>query len=275
MDGISKWIFGWKKNGWKTADKKPVKNGELWQALDVANQRHKVTWHWVKGHAGHPENERADELARKGMEPFKKRSACSARQFLRRRLRTASPRTQRALHPSLRLRRRSSCDGCPASRTSRSCRQGRYAHARDAPGRCPGRADRARLARGRAVGCLRRFQRPARQHHLRGALPNSAWISWCRAVTRTPEPRTTQKKAASQTTCWSRPMWMSPPSTLSRSRRSPTTARCCSRSHSWTRKKMTRRMRCAPTASSLGRLREQFQRKCAADLRLELRKIKR
>ncbi|WP_245365597.1 ribonuclease HI [Neorhizobium galegae] len=73
MDGISKWIFGWKKNGWKTADKKPVKNGELWQQLDAANQRHKVTWHWVKGHAGHPENERADELARLGMAPFKKR----------------------------------------------------------------------------------------------------------------------------------------------------------------------------------------------------------
>ncbi|MBU2329027.1 MAG: ribonuclease HI, partial [Alphaproteobacteria bacterium] len=48
MDGISKWIFGWKKNGWKTADRKPVKNGELWQALDLANQRHKVKWHWVK-----------------------------------------------------------------------------------------------------------------------------------------------------------------------------------------------------------------------------------
>ena len=58
MDGISKWIFGWKKNGWKTADKKPVKNAELWQALELANQRHKVKWHWVKGHAGHPENER-------------------------------------------------------------------------------------------------------------------------------------------------------------------------------------------------------------------------
>ena len=73
MDGISKWIFGWKKNGWKTADKKPVKNGELWQQLDAANQRHKVKWHWVKGHAGHPENERADELARLGMEPFKRK----------------------------------------------------------------------------------------------------------------------------------------------------------------------------------------------------------
>lgn len=71
MDGISKWIHGWKKNGWKTADKKPVKNGELWQALDAANRRHEVTWNWVKGHAGHSENERADELARTGMAPFK------------------------------------------------------------------------------------------------------------------------------------------------------------------------------------------------------------
>jgi len=72
-DGITKWIFGWKKNGWKTADKKPVKNVELWQALEEAQHKHRVTLHWVKGHAGHAENERADELARKGMEPFKKR----------------------------------------------------------------------------------------------------------------------------------------------------------------------------------------------------------
>lgn len=71
-DGIGKWMFGWKKNGWKTADKKPVKNAELWQRLDEANKRHKVEWHWIKGHAGHPENERADELARAGMAPFKK-----------------------------------------------------------------------------------------------------------------------------------------------------------------------------------------------------------
>ena len=70
-DGISGWIKGWKKNGWKTAAKKPVKNVELWQALDAANARHDVTWHWVKGHAGHPENERADELAREAMAPFK------------------------------------------------------------------------------------------------------------------------------------------------------------------------------------------------------------
>jgi len=71
-DGITKWIFGWKKKGWKTADNKPVKNVELWQALELARERHKVTLHWVKGHAGHPENERADELARQGMEPFKR-----------------------------------------------------------------------------------------------------------------------------------------------------------------------------------------------------------
>jgi ribonuclease HI len=70
-DGISKWIHGWKRNGWKTADKKPVKNVELWQALDEAIKRHEITWHWVKGHDGHPENERADELAREGMTPFK------------------------------------------------------------------------------------------------------------------------------------------------------------------------------------------------------------
>ncbi|KAB2686649.1 ribonuclease HI [Brucella tritici] len=70
-DGISGWIEGWKRNGWKTAAKKPVKNSELWQALDEARKPHRVNWHWVKGHAGHPENERADELAREGMEPFK------------------------------------------------------------------------------------------------------------------------------------------------------------------------------------------------------------
>ena len=70
-DGIGKWMIGWKKNGWKTADKKPVKNLELWQRLDGARKPHKVEWHWIKGHAGHPENERADELARQGMAPFK------------------------------------------------------------------------------------------------------------------------------------------------------------------------------------------------------------
>ncbi|MCH2076822.1 MAG: ribonuclease HI [Rhodobacteraceae bacterium] len=70
-DGINSWIHGWKARGWKTAAKKPVKNVELWQRLDAARERHDVTWEWVKGHAGHPENERADELAREGMAPFK------------------------------------------------------------------------------------------------------------------------------------------------------------------------------------------------------------
>ena len=66
--GISAWIHDWKKRKWRTADKKPVKNAELWQALVQALERHKVDWHWVKGHAGHPENERADELARLGLQ---------------------------------------------------------------------------------------------------------------------------------------------------------------------------------------------------------------
>jgi len=72
-DGISKWIHGWKRNGWKTADKKPVKNVELWQRLDAAQARHEIEWRWVKGHAGDIENERADELARAGMAPYKSR----------------------------------------------------------------------------------------------------------------------------------------------------------------------------------------------------------
>ena len=71
-NGVTSWIFGWKKNGWKTSNKKPVKNDDLWKRLDEAQSRHNVTWEWVKGHAGHPENERADELAREGMAPFKK-----------------------------------------------------------------------------------------------------------------------------------------------------------------------------------------------------------
>lgn len=62
-DGITKWIHGWRRNGWKTSDKKPVKNAELWQALVDASAPHRIDWHWVKGHAGHPENERADALA--------------------------------------------------------------------------------------------------------------------------------------------------------------------------------------------------------------------
>ncbi len=65
-DGITSWIHGWKRNGWKTAAKKPVKNEDLWRRLDEAIQAHEVEWHWVRGHAGHPENERADELARQG-----------------------------------------------------------------------------------------------------------------------------------------------------------------------------------------------------------------
>jgi ribonuclease HI len=66
-DGITKWILNWKKKGWKTANRKPVKNMDLWQRLDDAVAAHDVEWHWVKGHAGHPENERADELARRGI----------------------------------------------------------------------------------------------------------------------------------------------------------------------------------------------------------------
>ena len=69
-DGITKWIHGWKRNGWRTADKKPVKNAELWQRLDAARSRHEIDWRWVKGHAGHAENERADLLAREAMAPF-------------------------------------------------------------------------------------------------------------------------------------------------------------------------------------------------------------
>jgi len=63
MDGITKWIHGWKKNGWRNASRQPVKNVDLWQALDEAAARHEIEWFWVKGHDGHPENERADELA--------------------------------------------------------------------------------------------------------------------------------------------------------------------------------------------------------------------
>ena len=68
MDGITFWIHGWKKNNWKTANKKPVKNMELWQELDQLVNQHEITWKWVKGHAGIPGNERADELANKGID---------------------------------------------------------------------------------------------------------------------------------------------------------------------------------------------------------------
>ena len=66
--GITEWIINWKKRGWKTANKKPVKNSDLWKQLDELVQKHEVTWHWVKGHSGHAENERADELANKGID---------------------------------------------------------------------------------------------------------------------------------------------------------------------------------------------------------------
>ncbi len=70
-NGVTEWMVGWKRNGWKTSANKPVKNDDLWRRLDAARGRHQVTWAWIKGHAGHPENERADELARAGMAPFK------------------------------------------------------------------------------------------------------------------------------------------------------------------------------------------------------------
>ena len=71
-NGITEWLAGWKRKGWKTSTGKPVKNVDLWQRLDAARTRHEVRWEWVKGHAGHPENERADALARQGMSPYRK-----------------------------------------------------------------------------------------------------------------------------------------------------------------------------------------------------------
>ena len=65
-NGMEKWILGWKRNGWKTAAKQPVKNAELWQRLDELAAQHQIEWQWVRGHTGHPENERADELANRG-----------------------------------------------------------------------------------------------------------------------------------------------------------------------------------------------------------------
>ncbi|MCA1297782.1 ribonuclease HI [Stappia indica] len=70
-NGITQWLANWKRRDWRTSDKKPVKNADLWQRLDAARGRHDVSWHWVKGHAGHEENERADALAREGMAPYK------------------------------------------------------------------------------------------------------------------------------------------------------------------------------------------------------------
>jgi ribonuclease HI len=69
-DGITRWLPQWKKRGWKTADRKPVKNVDLWQRLETAAAPHQVEWHWVRGHVGHAENERADQLAREGMMPY-------------------------------------------------------------------------------------------------------------------------------------------------------------------------------------------------------------
>ena len=71
-NGITKWIHGWKAKGWMTADRKPVKNVDLWQRLEEAKRQHQIEFHWVRGHAGHPENERADELARRGVADVRK-----------------------------------------------------------------------------------------------------------------------------------------------------------------------------------------------------------
>jgi ribonuclease HI len=71
LKGISEWIYGWKKNGWKTSNRKPVKNDDLWRELDALRSQHELQWIWVKGHAGHPENERADALANRGIDELK------------------------------------------------------------------------------------------------------------------------------------------------------------------------------------------------------------
>jgi ribonuclease HI len=77
-EGLTNWIYGWKSRGWKTADKKPVKNVDLWQRLDELRAHHDVTLHWVKGHAGHPENERCDELAREAIAEMRANKASNA-----------------------------------------------------------------------------------------------------------------------------------------------------------------------------------------------------
>ncbi len=74
--GITEWLPNWKKRGWKTAAKKPVKNADLWQRLDQATEGHDISWHWVKGHSGHPENERADQLANRGIDQLSRRAEC-------------------------------------------------------------------------------------------------------------------------------------------------------------------------------------------------------
>ena len=73
--GITEWLANWKKKGWKTAGRKPVKNADLWRALDEQNQRHEVSWHWVKGHSGHRENEIADQLANRGIDELSRENA--------------------------------------------------------------------------------------------------------------------------------------------------------------------------------------------------------
>ena len=75
-NGITRWLEGWKKKGWKTSARKPVKNADLWLALDEENQRHEVSWHWVKGHSGHRENERADQLANRGIDELPGKNSC-------------------------------------------------------------------------------------------------------------------------------------------------------------------------------------------------------
>lgn len=78
-NGITSWLPNWKRNGWRTADKRPVKNSDLWRRLDVAAARHQVSWHWVKGHSGHPGNERADALANRGMREAREARAAGTR----------------------------------------------------------------------------------------------------------------------------------------------------------------------------------------------------
>ncbi len=75
--GITEWLTKWKRNGWRTANRKPVKNGDLWRELDELTRRHEIVWRWVKGHAGHPENERADQLANLGIEQLPQRAGCA------------------------------------------------------------------------------------------------------------------------------------------------------------------------------------------------------
>ncbi len=90
--GITVWIKNWKRNGWRTADKKPVRNAELWQRLEAAEAPHKISWHWVKAHNNDPDNDRADELAREGMAPFLRRRSTRRRLSLLTAPRAASRR---------------------------------------------------------------------------------------------------------------------------------------------------------------------------------------